>query len=236
MLWTVGLRKASLVIRSSALFIWSIIAGFYLAYLLDKDKAIDLSLIRKRLATPITSSEQVVAMRPIKDNWVYDPKTKKAVFTENVDGNQVKGIQAVLRSPIKKDQFLYVLSKVNELQLPTELALIPIIESQYTSDAVSPKGAGGLWQLMPKTAEDMGLSDEERFSLEASTYAALQHFKQLYLKFGNWEFAIAAYNAGSSRVTKALIKNPAAKSINDLNLPAETKNYVNRFLQIKLSQ
>ena len=142
-------------------------------------------------------------------------------------------VQAFLKTAAQISQYEYVLSKLDEYQLPHELALIPIIESQYNPTAISPKGAAGLWQLMPNTAKDYGLLENERFELEASTNAALHHLRQLYHQFGSWDLAIAAYNAGSKKVQDALIKNPSAKSIQELSLPTETKKYINTYYLIQ---
>lgn len=234
----------SIFLRMSAIFVWSILAGLFITYYLDRHKLLDdqkfvsLSIIRMRLTSPFSDVKNTqVAVRKIKDNWVYDVKRKRVLFLENIQVvNNTTHLQAVLKSPVKKDQYNYIVAKLSELQLPSELALIPIIESEYNAEAVSPKGAGGLWQLMPKTAVDLGLSSEDRFQLIPSTEAALIYLKQLYKRFGSWELAIAAYNAGSSRVEKALVENPLAKSIKDLKLPAETKSYVSRFYQMQVEK
>lgn len=219
-------------LRMSALFIWSILAGFLVTHyldthnLLDDQKFLNFSAIKAKF---IANSE-AVAIRKIKDNWVYDVKSRRVLFIEDLPFDSgANHLQAILKSPMKKDQFNYIVTQLEEFQLPHELALIPIIESEYNSEAVSNKGAGGLWQLMPKTADDLGLSDKDRFILEPSTKAALIYFKQLYKKFGKWDLAIAAYNAGSSRVEKALLEKPNARSVHELNLPAETKTYVTKF-------
>ena len=158
------------------------------------------------------------------------PATHSAQHAVSNGGSE---LQSALATNEQKSQFIFVSKKLNELQMPKELALIPVIESQYHDNAVSPKGAGGLWQLMPATAKQLGISSKDRFQLEPSTLAALHYFNDLHKEFGNWEFAIAAYNAGDGRVQKALKQNPSATSVQQLNLPRETKQYVQKFYQMQ---
>lgn len=139
----------------------------------------------------------------------------------------------ILSTEVKRSQFSFISKKLTEAKLPKELALIPVIESEYNSRAVSPKGAGGLWQLMPQTAKGYGITSKDRFQLVPSTTAALKYFKELHQQFKNWEFAIAAYNAGDGRVQKALNQNPSATSVQQLHLPRETKLYVQKFYQMQ---
>jgi membrane-bound lytic murein transglycosylase D len=152
-------------------------------------------------------------------------KTVKASFSGQ--------LKRALATDAKKRQFEFIRNKLAANNLPKDLALIPVIESHYNKNAVSPVGAAGLWQLMPATAKQYGISSKQRFSLEPSTNAALKFFRSLHNKFGNWELAIAAYNAGGGRVHKALSKNPSATSVQQLALPLETKQYVKRFFQVQ---
>lgn len=156
----------------------------------------------------------------------YVSSIQSTINSVTADSNQ---LQKIIVTPEQKSLFAYVAQKINELKLPKELVLIPVIESEYKCSAVSNKGAGGLWQLMPATAKDFGISSSDRFQVGPSTMAALTYFSQLHQQFGNWEFAIAAYNAGSGRVEKALKQNPSATSVQQLNLPKETKQYVQKF-------
>lgn len=158
------------------------------------------------------------------------PSIKPATTHLILNGGQLK---QTLANSQKKQQFLFISKKLDEFRLPKDLALIPVIESQYNKGAVSPKGAGGLWQLMPATAKQYGISSNDRFQLAPSTVAALHYFNVLYKKFHNWEFAIAAYNAGDGRVQRALSKNPSAKSVQQLSLPQETKQYVQKFYKMQ---
>lgn len=149
--------------------------------------------------------------------------------------NWLKPDQAkqILSKAKQSGQLNYVMTKLQSMQLPKSLALIPVIESHYTTGAISNKGASGIWQLMPVTAKRFGLNKGQRYQLAASTDAALRYFKTLHQKFGNWEFAIAAYNAGEGRIMKALSKNPNAVNVQQLNLPKETKQYVQKFYMLE---
>lgn len=150
-------------------------------------------------------------------------------------GKWLKGtdIKNILSKARQTGQLHYVMTKLESLRLPKSLALIPVIESHYTTGAISNKGAGGIWQLMPVTAKRFGLNKGQRYQLAASTDAALRYFNFLHQKFGNWEFAIAAYNAGEGRIQQALHKNPSAVSVQQLNLPTETKQYVLKFYMLE---
>jgi membrane-bound lytic murein transglycosylase D len=129
----------------------------------------------------------------------------------------------------------YLVASVRARGLPTELALIPIIESTLDPYAFSSGGAAGLWQLIPATAQRYDVSmnwwyDGRRDPID-STRAALDHLEYLYRRFDDWLLAIAAYNAGEGRVHRAL-KRSTAKRFWDLELPGETRRYVPRLLAL----
>lgn len=92
--------------------------------------------------------------------------------------------------------------------LPLELASLPLVESAFEPQAVSPAGAAGLWQLMPQTARRFGLvvssEVDERFDVYKSTEAAAEYLAFLYGMFGDWPLALAAYNCGEGAMRKAL--------------------------------
>lgn len=120
--------------------------------------------------------------------------------------------------------------------LPSELALLPVIESGFNPLAVSRSGAAGLWQFIPSTARRYGLRvDEqvdERFDVVKSTEAAVRYLRDLYNMFGNWELALAAYNCGEN-----CVKNKTAGVdfwITKDMLPVETRNYVPAFFAVLL--
>ncbi|MDO4441209.1 MAG: LysM peptidoglycan-binding domain-containing protein [Moraxella sp.] len=123
--------------------------------------------------------------------------------------------------------------------IPTELALLPIIESSYDPSATSNAAAAGLWQFIPSTGRIYGLNQstgyDGRRDVIESTRAAYDFLTSLYNQFGSWELALAAYNAGPGRVSRAIKANEAAGLPTDywsLNLPTETMNYVPRFIAV----
>ncbi len=143
-----------------------------------------------------------------------------------------KQVQRMLEAATRDGKLHYVLKKSRTMGLPASVALLPMIESNYSTRAVSNKGATGAWQLMPSTAKEYGLSSEARMDFTASTDTALHLISDLYHQFGNWELAFAAYNAGSQRIKTAIHRNPNAQSIEELQLPLETKVYVNRMITL----
>jgi hypothetical protein len=149
--------------------------------------------------------------KSFKDDWATSERVKRLLIAASSQG-----------------KLEYVLKKTDQMKLPASVAVVPMVESNYNRNAISPKGAGGAWQLMPSTAKDYGIKDHDRFEFNTSTDTALKLLNDLHQQFGNWELAFAAYNAGSKRVLDAMQKNPYAKSIDDLELPQETKSYVHK--------
>ncbi|MAC34820.1 MAG: lytic transglycosylase [Haliea sp.] len=136
----------------------------------------------------------------------------------------------------------YIVEQVEERDMPLELALLPIVESSLNPVARSRQQALGLWQIMPATGEYLGLDSDwwydGRRDVRASTHAALDYLQNLYEAVdGDWTLAIAAYNAGIGRVTRAVQRNAEARRPTDywsLRLPAETHKYVPRLLALSM--
>jgi membrane-bound lytic murein transglycosylase D len=140
---------------------------------------------------------------------------------------------------------LYLYHVVQELEkrgMPTELALLPVIESAFNPQAMSNADASGLWQFVPGTGRDFNLKQnmfkDERRGVLASTDAALTYLQRLYTMFGDWQLALAAYNWGEGNVQKAIQKNRAAGKPTDFEslaelMPAETRNYVPKLQAVK---
>lgn len=119
--------------------------------------------------------------------------------------------------------------------IPDDFKYLAVIESGLTN-AVSPAGAKGFWQIMPATGKEFGLeinsNVDERYHLEKSTHVACEYLKQSKKKFGSWTLAAAAYNAGNGGINKQLnIQN--ADNYYDLLLGEETGRYVFRIVALK---
>ncbi|EPH2575622.1 LysM peptidoglycan-binding domain-containing protein [Acinetobacter baumannii] len=144
------------------------------------------------------------------------------------------------RLSARASRYLYHTVKEAERRgLPTELALLPVIESSYDPAATSSAAAAGLWQFIPSTGRIYGLQQtsmyDGRRDVVESTRAAYEFLGSLYNQFGSWELALAAYNAGPGRIQQAINRNQAAGLPTDywsLKLPQETMNYVPRFLAV----
>lgn len=119
--------------------------------------------------------------------------------------------------------------------IPDDFKYIALIESHLTN-AVSPQGATGFWQLIEPTAINYGLEIredvDERYHVEKSTEAACKYFNEAYKKFGNWTLAAASYNLGMGGIENHL-QNQKVTSYYDLSLNEETGRYVYRILAIK---
>ncbi|HIC97765.1 MAG TPA: lytic transglycosylase [Aquificaceae bacterium] len=140
-----------------------------------------------------------------------------------------KGLEIALR---RAKLYLPHIKKIlRKHRLPEDLALLPLVESAFNPFAVSPSGAGGIWQLMPDTARRYGLrvdgEIDERFDLEKSTEAAARYLKDLYRIFGSWELVLAAYNCGEGCVSRKTGGGNFWKTRK--NLPRQTRRYVPKF-------
>jgi len=144
------------------------------------------------------------------------------------------------RLSARASRYLYHTVKEAERRgMPTELALLPVIESSYDPAATSSAAAAGLWQFIPSTGRIYGLKQTTQYDgrrdVVESTRAAYEFLGSLYNQFGSWELALAAYNAGPGRIQQAINRNQAAGLPTDywsLKLPQETMNYVPRFLAV----
>ena len=137
----------------------------------------------------------------------------------------------------------YLFHIVEELErrgMPTELALLPFIESAFNPQAMSSARASGMWQFMPATGKDFSLKQnvfrDDRRDVLASTRAALDYLQKLNGMFGDWHLALAAYNWGEGSVARAIARNQKLGLPTDyasLNMPNETAYYVPKLQAVK---
>jgi membrane-bound lytic murein transglycosylase D len=134
----------------------------------------------------------------------------------------------------------YIVEELDKRNMPTELALLPFIESAYNPQAMSVARASGMWQFVPSTGRDYELKQnvfrDDRRDVLASTRAALDYLQKLYGMFGDWQLALAAYNWGEGSVQKAVARNQKAGLPADyasLRMPAETQMYLPKLQAVK---
>ena len=137
------------------------------------------------------------------------------------------------RSRFVRQRILHV---IDQLHAPSALQLLPIIESTYDPYAISPSGAVGLWQLMPKTARGLGIQSDQgqegRRNIEQASRAAISYLMAMEQRFNNWPLAIAAYNMGPNAVARRLKQQPwhTQDGLDNMPIPEGTRRYVQHFI------
>ena len=147
----------------------------------------------------------------------------------------------IQRMTERSSKYLFhIVEELERRQMPTELALLPFIESAFNPQAVSSAKAAGMWQFMPATGIYFDLKQnafrDDRRDVLASTRAALDYLQKLHRMFGDWHLALAAYNWGEGSVGRAIARNKKAglgTGYLDLNMPAETRMYVPKLQAVK---
>jgi membrane-bound lytic murein transglycosylase D len=134
----------------------------------------------------------------------------------------------------------HIVEEVEKRGMPMEVALLPVIESAFTPRAMSRAKASGIWQFIPSTGKNYGLTQDwwrdNRNDVIAATDAALTYLQRLHEMFGSWELALAAYNCGEGCVGRAIAANQKRGLPGDylsLKLPTETRNYVPKLIAVK---
>jgi len=200
--------------------------------------------------TPITAhqtaSRSVVALAPPVDLW---DRIRRGYAMPDLDTDLVRDREQwyatrpdyIFRMTERSKKYLFHIVEELELRgMPTELALLPFIESAFNPQAVSGAKAAGMWQFMPATGKYFELKQnafrDDRRDVLASTRAALDYLQKLYGMFGDWHLALAAYNWGEGSVGRAIAKNQRAgtgTAYTDLNMPMETRFYVPKLQAVK---
>ncbi len=149
--------------------------------------------------------------------------------------------QNVQRLAERARPFLYhIVEELEQRAMPMEIALLPMIESAFNPTALSPSAASGIWQFIPSTGRLYGLKQNKwydgRRDFAEATRAALDYLGKLYLDFGDWQLALAAYNCGEGCIARAIQKNVDQGLPTDyasLALPNETRHYVPKLLAVR---
>ena len=170
------------------------------------------------------------AIRDIDDRYV---KQREKYFSSQPE--------YMARMTDRGSRYLFhIVEEVQRRGLPTELALLPFIESAFNPEAMSSARAAGMWQFMPATGRHFDLKQnvfrDERRDVLASTNAALDYLTNLHRMFGDWHLALAAYNWGEGNVQRAVRSNRnagRAAAYENLKMPHETRDYVPKLQAIK---
>ena len=192
------------------------------------------------------SSRNVAALEPPPDLWT---RIRRGFAMPDLDNDLVHQQEQwyaarpdyLQRMTDRSRKYLFhIVEELERRNMPTELALLPFIESAFNPQAVSSARAAGMWQFMPATGKNFDLKQnvfrDDRRDVLASTRAALDYLQKLYGMFGDWHLALAAYNWGEGNVQRAIARNQRAglgTSYADLNLPNETRNYVPKLQAVK---
>jgi membrane-bound lytic murein transglycosylase D len=195
------------------------------------------------LLKPLTEEEEA-ALR--SDLWV---RVRRGFAMPALDNDHVRKWEQyygskpdyMRRMTERGGRYLFhIVEEVDKRGMPTELALLPFIESAFNPQAMSSARASGMWQFMPGTGRDFELRQnifrDDRRSVLDSTRAALDYLQKLHRMFGNWQHALAAYNWGQGNVSRAIARNQMAglsTSYEALTMPDETRNYVPKLQAIR---
>ena len=147
----------------------------------------------------------------------------------------------VARMTERSQRYLYFITEeVEKRGMPTEIALLPMIESAFNPGAYSIGNASGIWQFIPSTGRNFGMQQnwwyDGRRDIVNATKGALDYLQKLHDQFGDWELALAAYNCGEGAVDRAQkhnLKRGLPTDYASLKMPDETRNYVPKLLAVK---
>jgi membrane-bound lytic murein transglycosylase D len=147
----------------------------------------------------------------------------------------------VARMMDRSQRYLFFITEeVEKRGMPTEIALLPMIESAFNPGAYSIGNASGIWQFIPSTGRNFGLRQnwwyDGRRDIVNATKGALDYLQKLHNQFGDWELALAAYNWGEGAVERAQQRNKKLglpTNYGSLKMPDETRNYLPKLFAIK---
>ncbi|WP_333854845.1 transglycosylase SLT domain-containing protein [Denitromonas sp.] len=208
-----------------------------------------LSIAQPQVLDLTTEDEPIITVdltHQAADLW---DRIRRGFAMPDLDSDEVAAQQIrylshpnALRSLFERSyRYLYhIVDALERRGLPTELALLPMVESGFNPMALSSSRAAGLWQFIPSTGRYFKLDQnewvDERRDIVASTEAALDYLERIYDMHGDWHLALASYNWGEGSIARARKKNEAAglpTELAYLKLPDETRRYVPKLLALK---
>jgi membrane-bound lytic murein transglycosylase D len=168
---------------------------------------------------------------PTEHKTVWENLDREFLVTLNNE------VQVLLWMKRARRYFPYIEKRLRDLSLPDDLKYVAVVESALRAYAVSPSGAGGIWQFIPATGERYEMRKnrtvDERFDFFKATEGALAYLNALYEEFGSWALSLAAYNVGENRVRKE-IELQGTRDYYFLDLPLETERYVYKIAVAKM--
>jgi membrane-bound lytic murein transglycosylase D len=192
------------------------------------------------------ASRTVASLQPPADLW---DRIRSGFAMPNLQSDLVTDREQwyasrpdyIQRMTERSSKYLFhIVEELERRNMPTELALLPYIESAFNPQAVSTAKAAGMWQFMPATGKYFDLKQnafrDDRRDVLASTRAALDYLQKLHGMFGDWHLALAAYNWGEGSVGRAIAKNQKlglGTTYLDLRMPDETRLYVPKLQAVK---
>ncbi|MDR0702074.1 MAG: transglycosylase SLT domain-containing protein [Azoarcus sp.] len=183
-----------------------------------------------------------------KPNDIWD-RIRRSFRMPDLANRRVRELQS---SYLKRPEYLesmfnrgarylyYIVGEIERRGLPTELALLPMVESSFNPHAYSRARASGLWQFIPSTGQNYKLAQnrwiDERRDVIASTNAALDYLEDIYDRHGDWHLALASYNRGENAIGREVERNRAigrSTEFSALRLPTETRDYLPKLQALK---
>ncbi|HUG76460.1 MAG TPA: transglycosylase SLT domain-containing protein [Burkholderiales bacterium] len=195
---------------------------------------------------PLRGVPKIDRTAPVEDLW---QRIRQGFAIPNLDNKLVKQHTAYYAR--EKDYLqrifdrsrlylFYIVEEIEKRGLPTELALLPMVESAFNPMAYSRAHASGIWQFIPGTGRRYDLKQDwwydGRRDIVASTNAALDYLTTLYEMHGDWQLALASYNWGENAVKRAIVRNRKERKPTDyssLRMPRETRHYIPKLQALK---
>ncbi|WP_374535485.1 LysM peptidoglycan-binding domain-containing protein [Chitinimonas taiwanensis] len=229
--------------------LFALVAALFAPQALAEDAAVPANDPALLMQAPLDAGQPLLNTQAANEPADLWTRVRQGFKMDNLDNAQVRAQEQFyakhpeyMRRVVERSRrYLYfIVGEVERRGMPTELALLPIVESAFVPRAQSHALASGLWQFIPSTGQRYGLERtwwyDGRQDVMAATYAALDYLQDLYNLFGDWQLALAAYNWGEGGVGRALAKTRARGLDDDfetIKKPRETENYVPKLIAVR---